>query len=333
MALLWHDSFDYYTGTEAAQFYDGDHTIAAPGRFGGSGLKFVSYIVYSVKSVPASGTIIVGAAVCQVSLSPSWALLGLLDGATMQVSLLPGSDGSIAAYRGNKGTLLGRSAVGLLTPGTFNFIELKATIGSTTGSIVVRVNGAVVLNLSNVNTQASSNNSATGVFFSTSNQSATIWDDLYICDTTGMTCNDFLGDTRSITRMPSAQGYYADWDGSDGNKTDNYLLVDEATPNSTDYVATSTPVAKETYRYPATGYIGATVHGVKQPIYVSTDDAGSHSIRTVCRIGGVDYYGDTFAVSSSFRYFTQIWSVNPATGAAWLLTEVEAAEFGYELVS
>lgn len=63
------------------------------------------------------------------------------------------------------------------------------------------------------------------------------YDDLYLDDTSGESAPVPVPDYRFLLVSPDGNGYSSDWVGSDGNSTDNYLLVDELPPDDdTSYV-------------------------------------------------------------------------------------------------
>ena len=72
----------------------------------------------------------------------------------------------------------------------------------------------------------------------------TIFDDVYLMAGTG---DEFLGDCTVATLLPTGNGFVNQFVGSDGNSTDNYLLVDEQPPSSTDYVGSATTGQQDLY--------------------------------------------------------------------------------------
>ena len=53
--------------------------------------------------------------------------------------------------------------------------------------------------------------------------------------------------------------------------------------------------------------------------------------RAICRIAGVNYYGDYEGVPNGYGTYSKLWLTNPATGNPWTPSEINAAEFGIEL--
>lgn len=78
--------------------------------------------------------------------------------------------------------------------------------------------------------------------------------------------------------------------------------------------------------------LGPTViQEVIQEIVARKDNSDPRSIVPVLKIGGNIYIGATFTLTTSYQTFDYVWSVNPATGLAWTLAEVNSLEFGVEV--
>ncbi|MBF0095313.1 MAG: hypothetical protein HQL34_12335 [Alphaproteobacteria bacterium] len=129
-------------------------------------------------------------------------MLILEDNGSEQIVVRHTDTGSIAIDRG--ATQLALSS-GSLLPNTWTFIEVKAVIADSGGSVTVRVNGADFVSVSNADTKATATASANSVkFWGSGGSGATVrYDDIYILDGTGA-INDFLGDHRVRTLLPAA---------------------------------------------------------------------------------------------------------------------------------
>lgn len=74
------------------------------------------------------------------------------------------------------------------------------------------------------------------------------YDDLYVDNTSGESTPAAPPDYRFLAVIPNGNGYTSEWTGSDGNSTDNYLLVDETPPDDdTSYVETDVSGATDSY--------------------------------------------------------------------------------------
>ena len=159
-----------------------------------------------------------------------------------------------------------------------------------------------------------------------------VMDDIYVCDDTGGTNNDFLGDIRVEALLPNGNGNSSQFDGSDGNTTDNYLLVDDATPNDdTDYVESPDSGDKDTYAYGNLASSTGSVYGVQICPYARKTESGIRNLKTVARLSGTETDGPERPVGDSYAYMPDIRETKPG-GGAWSISDVNSAEFGQKVV-
>lgn len=256
-------------------------------------------------------------------------------GATQHVTLERGTNGELIVRRGQLGTILGTSANGLLPTDTYKYVEMKATLHDSTGTVRVLVDGSEVLNLTGQDTK----NGGTDAVFDTfrfgpvgSDGFNAYYDDIYIMNGAGSAPNnDLLGDCRVRCLNPNGNGNSSQFLGSDGNSTDNYLLVDDATTSGTaDYVESSTVDQVDTYTFADLSESAGSVFGVQISTYAQKTDAGARSLAQVTRRSGTDYASSDIALSTSFAFQTQMREQDPSTSAAWTIAGVNAAEFGHK---
>jgi hypothetical protein len=88
----------------------------------------------------------------------------------------------------------------------------------------------------------------TGSLYNFHSSDATYFDDIFIDDTTGETSAGIVPGRQFELIKPNGNGYWSGWEGSDGNHTDNYLLVDD-TPHDSDstYVVASSAGDKDSH--------------------------------------------------------------------------------------
>ena len=163
-------------------------------------------------------------------------------------------------------------------------------------------------------------------------QSAII-DDLYILDNVdsgiaGMPNDDFLGDVRVEVIRPSGNGNSSDWIGQDANSTDNYLNVDETTPDGdTTYNESDVVDDKDTYAYSNLSTVSGTVYGVLPTPYIRKTDSGTREFASVARLSTTEDDGPSTPLSTSYQYLQNALDGNP-DGDPWTIADVNSAEFG-----
>jgi hypothetical protein len=343
MTILFLDGFDHYTSfaqkyeivtsppainSSAARTGSGG-MVPAP-TIGGPNLKLLS-------AANEHATLIVGAAFRRIGTPGSHWLFDLCSdtGGTQHLVLQIDATGKLTVRRGSQvsGTILGtESGASFSVLNTWHYVELKALLSDTVGTIEVRIDGnttPVIL----LTAQDTKNAGTKTVFDSVApaqDQSAGFhMDDFYICNGAGSVNNDFLGDIKIDTLLPNNNGFSSALLGSDGNSTDNYLLVDETPPNTTDYVSSATVDQKDTYAFSNTTVSG-TVMGVQINSFAQKNDAGTRQIAHVTR-RTIDYDSADMTVGQGFGYYRTLQETDPSTSAAWTTAGVDAAEFGVKV--
>lgn len=333
MSLLFIDGFDHYSTSDLLKKWSnvGSSTIVNnAGRRGGGAFQ-PSYNGSASKNLSINtSSIICGFALKCAAASATSVIFVVSDASTNQVYFNAYADGSIGAFRGN-GTLLGMSLPGILISGIYQYLEFKILISSTNGSVVVRVNGATVLNLTNKNTQQTANASISNfiVGYFGSFQSAYI-DDLYVCDFNGTYNNDFLGDCRIDVMYANGPGTYSQFTAASGA---NWTNVSNSTPNLTNYVSTSIIGNKDSYIFSDLPTAGTVIAGIQISNAALKDDNGFRSISNLIRSGTTDLIGPAQPLSISQLFYSTIVELNPVTTAPWTQDAVNNVEAGTVLAA
>lgn len=174
--------------------------------------------------------------------------------------------------------------------------------------------------------------SLTRIGWTTSTVVNEFWiDDLYTADTTGGVNDSFLGPVAITVKYPDGNGNYSNLTGSDGNSTDNYLLVDEDPPDDgTTYVESGTEGDEDTYTFDdVTG--SPTIYGVVASMYSRRTQTGAKYLRAITRLSSTDYTGTAKSLATSYGVLEEVWDQNPNTSTAWTATTFNGAEFGAEV--
>lgn len=329
MALRFFDSFDHYATADQAAKYTSvvANTITtSAGRNGTSGLRFTGSTGRADLTLDAQATWIVGFAYkTNRGSATSNGIVRFVDGGTLHVDLRHDASGNLFVTR-NGTTLATGTAV--LAANTSYYIEIKVTIADAGGVAVVKVDGVTDINFSG-DTRNAGNASANIVSLAGSTSVTSDIDDYYICDGTGSSpYNDFLGDCRVEALFPNGNGNSSVLVGSDGNSTDNYLLVDETAPATADYVESSTVGDKDTYTYTNLTATSGTVYGVAVRPYAAKTDAGSRSIVAVARVSTTEVDSSALTLSNTATYPLEAPRTTKPGGGSWSISDVNGAEFG-----
>lgn len=332
MTLLYIDGFE----TQDSSRYDAGGTIG----FSSSGTRFgygycldVSRPIFSKSLGSNETTLITGFALKTNGDSFGVAFVGD-GGVSTNSSIYLQPNGGINAYRGNiGGTDLGGAApAGSYPTNAWFYLEIKAVIDNSSGSIEIKIDGVTKLNVTGVDTRLTTSTGCDKIIYTYQTTGGNRqMDDLYICNASGSVNNGFLGDVRVATLAPTGNGNSSQLVGSDGNSTDNYLLVDESPPNTTDYVASATSGNKDSYVMGDLPGGAATILGVQQVARLIKTDAGAMSAKHLIRTAATNYTSAGFALSTGWVTYTYIRETNPNTSVAWSVAEVDAHEAGIEI--
>lgn len=339
------DSFDHYATADLTLKWTaltGSPTVGAFGRRSTSGFRCSGTLTQNgaTKTLDSQATWIVGFSLNPASL-PTIAAIGLvrlLDSGTLHVDVRINLAGQFVITR--NGTTIAGPSTEVASFGSHQYIEFKATIHDTTGSVELKVNGATILTATNIDTRNGANSTANQIMIGHVTGGAgpgagnMDYDDVYICDATGGANDDFLGDVRVDCFLPNANGNSSDLVGSDSNSVDNYLLVDETDPDDdTTYVQSDVVGDHDSYGYPNLSHTPSEIFGVQVNMFAKKDDAGARSIQSVTRSNGADYNGAAQGLSTSYVIYREVLEEDPDTSAAWTESGFNAAEFGVKVAA
>ncbi len=131
---------------------------------------------------------------------------------------------------------------------------------------------------------------------------------------------------------PSGNGNTSDLVGTDGDSTDNYLLVDDDPIDATtEGVVTGTDGDYDTYDLETLPASANSINAVAVTCTAFKDGTTINNLVGVVRIGSTDYDSeDAFdgSLSASVGPYSLPFVVDPATGARWTASAVNAMEAG-----
>jgi len=215
-----------------------------------------------------------------------------------------------------------------LNTSTWYLLEVHVKIADTGGIIEVKIDGVMDCSYSG-DTKPGTDAVLDNVFWQRTSQT-TLIDDLAMNDTTGTVDNSWCGDGRVIALKPNANGDSSQWTGNDGNSIDNYLLVDEAVQDGdTTYVSSGTTDAKDLYGVENLSVTGVTIKRVWTESVARGDTGTAEQIAHVIKTNGSEYDSPNLTLGISYaRQTGTAYTVNPQTGAAWTISEVNNLQVG-----
>lgn len=346
MAILFMEGFDGVLsqtqlvkkwGNEVA----GGQVLQANGRNGGGNILLTFFDEIETPIQTTSSTVIIGAAVNPLAPRNSDADLLLVDSQDNSPQFrarLLASDSKLVISRGNGLATLGTSSVGLLS-GAYTYVELKVFVHQTLGTVDLRFDGVDVLNLTNVNTRGSffADTSVAVLRIRGENGTGIRMDDLYIADDTGTKNNDFLGDVRVDTLVPTSDDT-TEFDTSTPS-ANHFENVDEAAgvDEDTSYIETPTNGDRDIF-----GMSNLPVHPVAAAVLAiqpwcygkkitgSGDLSVRHLVEPVATIYNQPARGPS---AEDWRVIqSDILEDNPETATDWQESEVDAMKIGVEVI-
>jgi len=222
-----------------------------------------------------------------------------------------------------------------LVSGRWYYIEMDATIHTSTGSVQVWIDNTSVFSQSGINTAAAGSNDwdvfrvvlGAGEFF----------DDHYVLDDqAGL--NTRLGPVVIEGLLPNGDTGFQDWTPSTG--TQHFSLVDDLASNiavGTDRVLEDQITQNELFDFPSivTMPNASQLDGVQVGIIVGMDSSGSRNLVIRFRdTGGGTSDGSTIAVSGTPTvYNRRVLEQNPVTVVPFSVASFNAGMFGVRTVA
>lgn len=341
MALIFCDGFD--DGLTLLGKWDSFNGVSVGAPYGrnGSGLRFTDETHFARRQFAAAdvhATMTTGLAF-KLTVAPNNFDRDLLSfrsdvGATTHMQVYISYIGNyLQVYRG--GTLLAQDTLSVVI-GQWYYIEFKVTLAdSPSGSYELRLNGQTRLQASGIDTKNAGTMTTIDSLYLGSGcyNGVTYVDDVYVCNGAGASNNTFLGDLAIETLFPDGNGNSSQFVGSDGNSVDNYLLVDEATPATTDYVVGANVTDKDTYTFGNMVRTSGSVAGVMVTSYANKSDANPRTVKNVARSGASETLGVSNTLATTWVPFSSIHQTDPNGGGSWTIGTVNAAEFGTQVDS
>jgi hypothetical protein len=335
MTLRVIEGFDYYSqALSTAKGWNAPSpvwTITA-GRLGGQAARLGSnmtvVLTRPLGGTPLSGTTQVFGVALRINTAAPLAARALFFNAN-------GGIGVDAARKVNLFNAAQTSvAVGttILNLAQWYYLEVKLFLNGASGTGAVHLNGLSEIGTTTANF-GTVQTTTMSCQWNTGTSSSADFDDIYILDGAGATNNDYLGDCRVETLMPSGDGANQQWTPNSG--TAHFSRVNEIPPDGdTSYVFDSNPGDRDTYTFPPLSILTGSVYGVCVNNYARKDDAATRQIAPVIRQGGVNFDGATStpALSTTYAYYWQTYDQDP-NGNNWTIATVNANEYGIKEVA
>lgn len=257
-------------------------------------------------------------------------IFSLRDGANDQIYVRRDAAGAIGVYRGTPAGTLISSTYAVMLTNSWQYVELRALIHASAGSFTLKVDGVTLETATGKNTKGSGLNATiSGVqLLYPESSGSNGYDDFYVADPAVSPNNDFLGPVKIYNKVPSGAGSSAGFTPSTGT---NHGCVDETPMSEADYVSALAVNLQDLYAIGDLGLGSGTVKEVAVHVGARRTELGARSIALPVKSGGTTDVGGNNALTGTLANYTRAMAVNPVTGLAWLLAEVDALEAGVKV--
>ena len=348
MALLFIDGFDHYDPQALDPFGDpwlarGKAAYLSPQATRIPGRRPSSYALRLpagagggyVKNLEAGRTsLIVGAALRVAPFENTGqepVLLGVRD-TTAQVAHLVtiGNDGRLRLYRRGYWDQLISTSVATAAARGWHYVELQVVQGTANGTVKVRANGVLAIDLWSQDTVQNGGQLLTAFVGAVPGQACPVTvdvDDLYIADTLGTINNTFLGDVRVDALKAQANGALNQW--TVEGAASAWQAVSDG--DETTALRAATAGLRQTFDVEALPAMTTpAIHGVQVTLLARKTDAGNGRVRGLVASGAQMAVSSDINLQEQLAWHTALFERNPNGNVQWTEGAFNAAEFGVE---
>lgn len=334
MSLLWIDGFEQYAASSSSTNLDmsinyvpnvAGSINASAGRYGGTCITTTTGRVLTTKPFGAQTELIVACSFKRTG-TAIWPVVQIKEdsGATTGYNYQINSDGSISVRK--NATVIATSAAGVIVNSTWHYIEFKVVLHNSAGSYELRLDEAMLLSGSGLDT---TQGGGTCDRIDIAGSTNYFIDDLVVMNTAGSVNNNFLGDRKVLTLFPNGAGDSTEFTPSTGS---NYAQVDEhANDGNTTYVEASTTDDLDLYTFDDLSALDS-IDGIQIGVVARKTDTDNFDAIPVVKRGGTEYDQSTHTVDNSdFETFNSLLETDPATSAPWATADLNSAQFGLKV--
>ena len=240
-------------------------------------------------------------------------------------------NGAGTIYTGGQGTLT-------LSSNQWYVLEGHLVVDDAAGEFTVKVNGTTDLSATSVDTDYTNQGAVRAVRFCNCTSGLgtaelAYYDDIAINDTDGSYQNTWIGLGGVYLLKPDGDGATTDFTPSAG--TVHYELMDETPRNTTDWTQGTATGNTELVDVEACPTYVNTVDLAEVIYQAAIVESGSQDVVDVVRLGTVNYTGSTVTFVSIVPDYVYtkgtVHYINPASGSAWLTTDIDSIQGGVQI--
>lgn len=335
LSLIFCDSFDHYSALADKWTVDGvDDQIDGVGSRTGTGNLLIKSGAFGPKLSGVTGTKFLTLTAFLPSTAgqaPPGNILQFVTNNGNAVRLVYDATLAVSVNDVGGGHTFGTSAPNVLVNNGYNHIAFRLFFDSVAGSCRVRVNGQIVLDLNNINTQFFGDFIVAFQLLSAGGIPLARHDDVALFSWTNPATDDIASTPRIYAALPVSDNAPLQWTPDVG--VVHFSRVNEIPPDgNASYCFDGTVGHVDQYIHaislaenvPPIG-VNPIILGAQHNLFAEEDAAGVRAIQS--DVGGVAS-GIDFTLTTSYRYYKTPYNSNPATGLPWVVADLAAVPLG-----
>lgn len=219
--------------------------------------------------------------------------------------------------------------------GEWHLYEIHVKIADSGGVLELKVDGVDFDGASFTgDTKPGTDTTIDNLWFLASGAGASMYlDDIAINNTTGGVDNSWCGDGHVLALKPNANGDSSQFTGSDGNSTDNYLLVDDIPHDSdTSYVQANVSGYYDLYNLEACGLTDVEIKRVWVESIAKDTTTGSGILTPMIKTNSTEVESNPVPLSTSYALVkSEEFLVNPVTLSGWTVEDLDSLQAGVKV--
>lgn len=241
-------------------------------------------------------------------------------------------DGRVAASRWNENAYTYTSGTlypfEVNTPWRPHWIEIRANYADVGGYIQIYVDNQLCINISGDTNNGGTPSVDAVRFFNGVFLDDVVW---WNNSSPGLVESSFpIGPQRIVTLRPSGD-FSKQFTPSTGSN--NFALIDEITPNTADFVSSTTSNHTDLYDLPDLPYTPVAVNGVQvKSMGWNSALSGNSAMRNIIQSNTVTYESNNIPLFYSQRVNYSIWDRDPNGNTAWTVARINSLRSGIKVV-
>jgi hypothetical protein len=244
---------------------------------------------------------------------------------TLQCDLTLDAHGRFRVRRNGATTVAQSGTTKRVKSRRWHTIEIEIKIDNTTGYVLMYLDGVEIINATALDTQQTANANCARVAFkaTTGLDTQHLVDDLWVTDGTS------YGDCRFQQLVPTSDDTVAL---TKSTGSTNYGVVDEPQVNTSDYVSGTAAGDKDTYGITD---LDSTLDTVKTAMLVAyaNNITPAGTSRAFLVSGATTDNTPAITNTTTFSRIQEIFDLDPNTGAAWTVSNINACKVGVEVAT